>query len=90
LLFLGSTGSARERIDWEITYRFEASQNVSELTIPGTGIQVSDKRGHDYMWVRFKKEEAVEGGKPHLVQVPEFAYVSRVYREADFKSVLGF
>lgn len=86
LLFMGASGSCRGRLDWEISYRFSASENIANYTIPGTTIKVTEKRGHDYLWIRFKGEESSN----NLVQVPEFAYVARVYKEADFKQVLGF
>jgi hypothetical protein len=86
LLFLGASGSCRGRLDWEISYRFSASENIENYKIPGTSITVASKKGHDYLWIRFKQEESQD----NLVQVPEFAYVARVYKDADFKTILGF
>lgn len=84
LLFLGATGTCRGRPDWEITYRFEASQN-GLIDVSPTLTQIP-KQGHQYLWVKFKHEANAN----HLVQVPEFAYVATVYYPADFRAFLGF
>lgn len=82
VLFLGASGSLRGEDDWEITYRFAASPNVSGLVVgPITGI---DKRGWDYLWVRYADAE----DENVLVKQPIAAYVERVYADGDF-SALG-
>jgi hypothetical protein len=53
--FLGASGSKRGRDEWEITFRFAQSPNVSGGSIGDiTGI---DKKGWEYVWVRFEEME---------------------------------
>lgn len=73
---------------WTLTYKFEARPNAgSGQTLPAlqigaiTGIE---KRGHDYLWVRYSQTIAAN----KLVPSAEEVYVSRVYRDGDF-SLLG-
>jgi hypothetical protein len=50
VLFLGASGSQRGEDDWEITFRFAASPNVTGLSVGDiTGIA---KGGWHYLWVR--------------------------------------
>jgi len=82
VLFLGAAGSKRGTEDWEITYRFAASANVSGLSLgPISGIT---KRGWDYLWVRYA--DAVDQNV--LIKRPIAAYVERVYLDGNF-SLLG-
>jgi hypothetical protein len=83
-LFLGASGSQRGRDDFEITFKFASSPNVSNLQICGGAITVATKRGWDYMWVRSKPQ--VVGGIPILQ--PVAAYVIQVYQYIDM-STLG-
>ena len=84
VLFLGASGSQRGEEDWEITFRFAASPNVSGLSVGNiTGIA---KRGWDYLWVRY--EDAEDATAKVLVKRPVAAYVERVYYDGDF-SALG-
>lgn len=69
----------------KITYRWEASENATQIEI-SSGLTVGSKKGHQYLWVKFKNEES----RDNLVQVPQFAYVATIYEEADFRAVLGF
>jgi hypothetical protein len=82
VLFLGASGSQRGQEDWEITYRFAASPNVSGLSVgPIAGIS---KRGWDYLWVRYADAE----DEYVLVKQPIAAYVERVYESGNF-ALLG-
>jgi hypothetical protein len=82
VLFLGASGSKRGNDNWEITYKFAASPNVSGLTIGNiTGI---NKRGWDYLWVRYADVE----DQFVLVKQPIAVYVERVYLDGNF-SALG-
>ena len=78
VLFLGASGSQRGEDDWEITFRFAASPNVTGLTVgPITGIA---KRGWEYLWVRYSDAE----DQHVLVKQPIAAYVEKVYDEGNF------
>lgn len=82
VLFLGASGSQRGADDWEITYRFAASPNVTGLAVgPITGI---GKKGWEYLWVRYADAE----DQHVLVKRPIAAYVEQVYELGDF-SALG-
>ncbi|MFQ5733662.1 MAG: hypothetical protein ACE5KM_17125 [Planctomycetaceae bacterium] len=82
-LFLGASGSLRKHDQWEVTYKFSASPNVSGLTMGGiTGIA---KDGWDYLWVRYVDQE--DGAAKKLVRRPEAVYVERVYGRADLNTL---
>ena len=82
VLFLGASGSLRSQEDWEITFRFAASPNVTGLVIGD--IAGVDKKGWEYLWVRYADAE----DQNVLVKKPIAVYVERVYEEGDF-SLLG-
>jgi len=79
VLFLGASGSRRGYGDWEITFRFAASPNVTNLTIGDiTGI---NKKGWEYLWVRYSdSEDAVAKA---LVKKPVAVYIEQVYPYGD-------
>ena len=84
VLFLGASGAKRGHADWEITFRFAASPNV-------TGLQVGDipginKKGWEYLWVRYADDQ--DSAANALVKRPVAAYVEQVYQYGDF-SLLG-
>ncbi len=88
VLFLGASGSKRDisgsNDDWEITFRFAASPNRSNIIIGNiTGIS---KKGWEYMWVRYTDtDDAVAKA---IVKIPVAVYIEKVYEEGDF-SALG-
>ena len=93
MLFVGSSGSQQwdsEAGDgpWTLQFKFEAKPNAGlNKTLPFlevgsiTGIE---KRGHDYLWVRYGK--TVESGR--ILPAAEEVFVGKVYRDGDF-SLLG-
>jgi hypothetical protein len=82
VLFLGASGSQRGTEDWEITFSFAASPNVTDLRVGDiTGI---DKKGWEYLWVRYAEAEDADV----LVKQPAAVYVERVYEYSDF-ALLG-
>lgn len=81
VLFQGASGSQRGEEDWEITFRFAASPNVTGLSVgPITGI---NKKGWEYLWVRYSDAE----DEHVLVKQPIAAYVEKVYDEGDFSGL---
>ena len=78
VLFLGASGSQRGEDDWEITFRFAASPNVTGLTIGD--INGIDKKGWEYIWVRYADAE----DQKVLVKQPIAVYVEKVYEEGNF------
>lgn len=84
VLFLGASGRAGSQSETEVSYSFACSENAAGLTFGD--IPAIDKRGHDCLWISFT--ENVDAAAP--VRTPEAAYVERVYRYADLRSILGF
>lgn len=83
VLFLGASGTKRSRkasAPWEITFRFAVSPNQSSL--PAGKLKVSNKKGWDYLWVRYA--DKVSDNKKNVVKEPVAAYVEQVYPEGDF------
>jgi len=75
---LGASGSKRGDDEWEITFRFAASPNVTGLTVGDiTGV---DKKGWEYLWVRYSDAE----DQKVLVKQPTAVYVEKVYESGSF------
>jgi hypothetical protein len=83
VLFLGASGSQRGQDDWEITFRFAASPNVTGLVVGS--ITSIDKRGWDYLWVRYADMEDTTAKA--LVKRPVAVYVEQVYPFADLSGL---
>lgn len=83
VLFLGASGAKRGEDDWEITFRFAASPNVTGLVVGAIG--GIDKKGWEYLWVRYADEEDVAAKT--LVKKPIAAYVERVYEYGDLSGL---
>jgi len=86
VLFLGCSGNQewddqKGRGPWSLTYRFAASQNVTNKTIGS--ISGIDKKGHEYLWVRY--EDAVSSSS--LIKQPKAVYVDKVYMDGDFSGL---
>lgn len=82
VLFLGASGSRRSLEKWEITYQFAASSNALNLQVGD--IAGIDKKGWEYLWVRYGDVE----DQKVLVKQPESVYVERVYEPGNF-ALLG-
>ena len=78
VLFLGASGSKRGDDDWEITFRFAASENRSSITVGDiTGVA---KKGWEYMWVRYA--DAEDATAKAIVKKPVAVYIGRSTRKA--------
>ena len=84
VLFLGASGSPRGDDSWEITLRFAASPNATDLLVGG--ITVPAKKGWEYLWVQYK--DAKDTNAKCIVKKPKRVIVDRVYDAGDF-SLLG-
>jgi len=84
VLFLGASGTKRGLQAWEITYRFAASPNKSNITVGS--ISGISKKGWEYLWIRYAETE--DTAAKALVKRPLAAYVERVYEYGDF-SLMG-
>ena len=83
VLFLGASGSKRGEEDWEISFKFAASPNATNLTVGDiTGI---NKKGWEYLWVRYADDE--DANAKVLIKKPIAAYVEKVYEEGDFSGL---
>jgi len=94
VLFVGCTGSQewddrRGNGPWKLSYKFIASPNAGTgQTLPAitvgsiTGIE---KKGHEYMWVRYEAES--DSVSKTLLKKPKYVYVNKVYREASFSGL---
>ena len=83
VLFLGASGSKRGEEDWEITFKFAASPNVTNLTIGEiTGVS---KKGWEYLWVRYADDE--DTAAKVLVKKPIAVYVEQVYPYGNFSGL---
>jgi len=80
---LGASGSKRGQEDWEITFRFAASPNVTGLVIGD--IRGINKKGWEYLWVRYTDDE--DAAAKTLVKRPIAAYVEQVYPYGDFSGL---
>jgi hypothetical protein len=93
LLFLGARGRKiveDGEVVWEITFMFSASENRTDILVydhadAAKKITVAAKKGHDYLWVLYKKDEADN----RFVEVPDVAFVSKLYESGDFTATLG-
>lgn len=93
LLFLGATGdvplalvSAEARTKpVAVQLKLAASENITGLAV---GAMSVNKKGFEYLWVRYKQVESGDG--KNLIPNPRHAYVERVYDETDFAALFGF
>lgn len=84
VLFLGASGTIRQsEVDWEVNYRFVASPNITGLTIGD--IEGIEKKGHEYLWVRFEDEE--DDDAKTLVKVPSSVHIERVYEPGNYSDL---
>ena len=83
VLFLGASGTKRSKkpnAPWEIPFRFAVSPNQSGLQVGK--LKVSQKKGWDYLWVRYA--DKVADNKKNVIKEPVAAYVEQVYPDGDF------
>jgi hypothetical protein len=83
VLFLGATGTRRTADDWEITFRFAASPNVTGMTI-GEITNIT-KGGWEYLWIRY--QSTIDGTANAVVKRPRAVYIERVYYSGDFSGL---
>lgn len=83
VLFLGASGSRRgEHHDdlWEVNFKFAVSRDKKNFKVGD--ITVEEKKGWDYMWIKYEDGEPDESGS--LTKKPKAVYIERVYEECDF------
>lgn len=81
VLFTGFSGAENPGKDYELTFNFQVKP--TETSIPFIdALTIPEKKGHEYLWVRFEPEE--DGTAKTLAQRPVAAYVETLYETADF------
>lgn len=81
VLFIGASGSMRTSDNiWEITFKFAAQKNQSDVKV-GAVMIFDFIRGWDYLWIQYKPDPT----KPTARSVPSAAYVEQVYPDKDFE-----
>lgn len=84
LLFLGARGRNRSEDEFQVTFSFAASANVSGLTVGNiTGIT---KKGWDFIWFVYGEQDDTAAGR--VVKRPAFAYVEKVIEDGNL-NLLG-
>jgi hypothetical protein len=92
VLFVGCSGQQEwdeKKGDgpWSLAFKFVASPNAgSGMTLPALtvgSISGIEKRGHEYMWVRYEADVSQDT----VIKKPRHVYVNRVYREGDFSKL---
>lgn len=83
VLFLGASGNKRGDTQWAITYRFACSPNQTNFFVGG--INVTQKYGQDYMWIRY--EDFEDDLAQAIVKRPTGVYIEKVYYDADFSTI---
>lgn len=84
VLLLGVSGNRIKNGEWDMTFRFSAQENKANVAIGD--ITVTEKRGWDFIWIRYK--DSVDAGAGNArIQVPNVAYVEEVYEEYDFDNL---
>lgn len=78
------TGSQRNNADWEITFSFSASENLTGLVIGS--LPAIDKKGWEHLWVQYRKKVDTTNNVIKMQAVA--VYVEKIYDTADF-STLG-
>lgn len=86
VLFLGASGSTRVSpsgaVDWEITFKFSRSQNVTARQVGAMSI---DKKGWEYLWVLYREISHPAGSG--LRKAPVAAYVEKTYESGNFSGL---
>lgn len=77
---------------WEFSYSMVRIKNRTNIDLgknkAGTAIVATTKKGHEYLWVWYSRKEIANPSV--YIEVPEMAFVSKVYEEANFQQKLGF
>jgi hypothetical protein len=86
--FEGMSGTRRGRGgDWELTFEFSASPNVTDLTVGNDTvgkIEGIDKKGWEYLWFYYSPKGVTVGSVPFVLQLPVSGHVEEIYGYSDF------
>jgi hypothetical protein len=84
LLFAGADADYRDGDGWNISYTFRFSRNEIAVQVSNS-LTVINKRGHDYLWVRYA--DAAEPVAGVMIKVPKEAMLEEVYEYRDFNAL---
>lgn len=80
-------GQKREDTNWDLSFGFACSENVTGLTVGTiTGI---NKKGWEYLWVYYTEEaDTTTDGVKYIRKIPTNVYIEQVYKTTAY-SALG-
>jgi hypothetical protein len=84
ILLEGVSGSKRGADDWELSFKFNASENQTDIDL-GNEIIVGEKEGHEYLWIMYR--DSNDAAAKRRTKVPFAAYTAQVYRYGDFSKL---
>lgn len=87
VLFLGGRGSDGSESKSTVNLSYAVSRNA---TLSIGDIANIQKKGWDFLWVRYEDAEETADGVTHPVRKPLYAYVDRVYKEIPMAVSFGF
>lgn len=89
VLFMGCSGTKRGNQQWEITFKFAASQNVADLCAtwlsavkPSVAVP---KKGWEYAWIVYDEKTDIAASR--VVKLATEIHVEQVYVSADFSTM---
>lgn len=89
VLFLGASGQKKGDDKWELSFKFAAQKNKTNIRFgdpaPGDGFTVPAKYGWQYLWVKYKERDD-KTAKCRVLR-PLAAYVENVYDGGDFSEL---
>jgi hypothetical protein len=83
ILFLGADGGEGTDSETEVSYHFEASENVTNLAVGD--VVVVTKNGHDYAWIKYKDIDSDN----NPTRIPRYVMVERIYTRVNLALILG-
>jgi hypothetical protein len=83
VLCTGISGSKRGSEDWEVSFRFGVREHQTGITV--AGIEGVDKKGWQFLWVRYATTYA--GDAKVMTNVAEYVVVADVYKTANFANL---
>lgn len=78
----GIDGNLIEEDIWELSFKF--SVRKKRTNVPVGDINLATVEGWEYVWVYYRPSKMLFNGKKFATQIPQFAYVTELYKTADF------
>lgn len=90
VICVGINGSRRGLTKWEINYNFAFSETRTDIELGATGFVIGPitKGGWEYLWVfPLDYNQVIDGLGVIRVSIPQFVYIEKVYRSADYETL---